>query len=179
MDRSIRETVRRAKLAPTDRILDVGCGSGALLDQIARTRPAGLGFGIDLSLAMTAVARRRLGSDVVVGDAEALPFASGLFDAILSSSSLHFWPDRRHALYEFRRVLRPNGRIVITDWCDDYLACRICDAFLRWRRKSQLRILTSREIADLFAESGFEVVSIECYRISWLWGLMTAVGTTR
>jgi SAM-dependent methyltransferase len=178
--RSVRETVRRANLAPGARVLDVGCGSGALLNAIERERSPERAIGIDLSLAMAALARRRLGSsDVIVADAEGLPFSNEQFDVILSSSSFHFWPNQLRALTDFRRVLRPNGRIVITDWCDDFLACRICDAFLRWRNRSRFRILTSREITALLADSGFELLSIECYKISWVWGLMTVVAMRR
>jgi ubiquinone/menaquinone biosynthesis C-methylase UbiE len=178
--RSVRETVRRANLGPGARVLDVGCGSGALLNEITNTRSPKQAIGIDLSLAMTALARQRMPSgDFVAGDAEALPFANDQFDVILSSSSFHFWPNQVRALIDFRRVLRANGRIVITDWCDDFLACRICDAFLRWRGKSQFGILTSREITTLLADSGFELLSIECYKISWVWGLMTVVAVRR
>lgn len=156
------------------RILDAGCGSGVLLHEIERQQRHA--FGIDLSLAMAAIARRRLGhANVVVADAEVLPFIDHRFDAVLSSSSFHFWPDQRTALGEIHRVLRPDGRVVITDWCDDYIACRLCDAFLRWRNKSKLRILKSGEIKTLLSESRFKVQSVDCYKISWFWGLMTAV----
>src|SRR6185503_10715408 len=111
----------------------------------------------------------------IVGDSEILPFASSVFDIVVSSSSFHFWPNKRRALLEMRRVLKPDGRIVITDWCDDYLACRICDAFLRWKDRSSQRILTSTACRSLLEECGFSVDTIECYKISWLWGLMTAV----
>jgi ubiquinone/menaquinone biosynthesis C-methylase UbiE len=158
-------------------VLDVGCGSGALLNAVVQSRSPVLAAGIDLSLAMTLRANRKLAgrASVLVGDAEELPFTSDRFDVVLSSSSFHFWPDPKRALLEFRRVLRPGGRIVITDWCDDFIACRICDALLRVWNRGQSRILKSEECGALLHECGFRVVSIDCYKISWIWGLMTAV----
>jgi ubiquinone/menaquinone biosynthesis C-methylase UbiE len=126
---------------------------------------------------MTAVARGYLPADaaLVVGDAEQLPLLSDRFDVILTSSSFHFWPHPREALRELRRILRKSGRLVVTDWCDDFIACRLCDAFLRWRHGTQQRALTMTECKALLQEAGFRVISIETYRVSWLWGLMTAV----
>jgi ubiquinone/menaquinone biosynthesis C-methylase UbiE len=158
-------------------VLDVGCGSGALLNAVIQGRSPIFAAGIDLSFAMTLRASRKLAgrAHVLAGDAEELPFAAERFDFVLSSSSFHFWPDRKRALLDFKRVLRPGGRIVITDWCDDFIACRVCDALLRFWNRDQSRILKSEECGALLHECGFTVVSIDCYKISWIWGLMTAV----
>ena len=74
------------------------------------------------------------------------------------------------------RVLRSQGRLVITDWCDDYLACRLCDRFLRVFRKAHYRIYDSKEIRELLAEERFASIRVERYKINWLWGLMTVTG---
>jgi ubiquinone/menaquinone biosynthesis C-methylase UbiE len=126
---------------------------------------------------MVELARRRLPQRVTleVADAEALPFAPGTFDLVMSTSSLHFWPAPRQALTELRRVLRPGGRLVITDWCDEYLACRVCDRLLRLMNRAHQRIYDRSECAALLAGADFRVTSLERYRISWLWGLMTAI----
>jgi hypothetical protein len=71
------------------------------------------------------------------------------------------------------RVLAPGGKILITDWCDDYLACRLCSLYLRWSGAAFHRIYSAGECRDLFAGSGYST-RVERYKISWLWGLMTA-----
>ena len=75
------------------------------------------------------------------------------------------------------RVLKPSGRIVITDWCDDYLACRVCDVFLRALSRAHFRTYGSKECHGLLVEAGFAGVNVERYRINWVWGLMTATAT--
>lgn len=174
VDVTARETLRRAQLTRGAALLDVGCGSGVLLRGAAAD--GAKVAGIDLSLAMLAEARRNLGKRawLVVADAERIPFRGATFDIAVSSSSLHFWPSPQRGLIEVRRVLRPNGRLVLTDWCDDFLACHFCDLFLRWRGRAQQRIYTAKQCDDLLREAGFIVTRIDKYKVSWLWGVMTA-----
>ena len=75
-----------------------------------------------------------------------------------------------------RRVLVPGGRLVITDWCDDYLSCRLCGLYLRVRRRPFARIHDSAALKRMLEEAGFTLVDVERYKIDWLWGLMTARG---
>ncbi len=125
---------------------------------------------------MLAAARRRLPASVALeaGWAEHLPFDAGRFDAVVSSSAFHYVNDPEAALSEMRRVLRPNGRLVITDWCDDYLACRLCSIYVRLFGKAHFRAYTQRECGELLRRSGFVDVAVERYKIDWLWGLFTA-----
>lgn len=95
------------------RILDAGCGSGALCAAL-RDRGAVV-TGIDASAGMLALARRRLGEDVdlhVVDLNDRLPFADAAFDDVVASLVLHYLEDWGPTLGELRRVLRPGGRLI-------------------------------------------------------------------
>ena len=133
IEATTRETLARLTLRPTDRLLDVGCGTGALLHELSRSHPAGRLAGLDPVPEMLSVARRRLPPEVDLrqGWAERLPFANEEFDVVVSCNMFHYVGQPAGALREMSRVLRPGGRLVITDWCDDYLACRICSVYLR------------------------------------------------
>jgi ubiquinone/menaquinone biosynthesis C-methylase UbiE len=174
-ERSNEATIRRVPFGPSMRLLDVGAGTGLLLRKIADRFPAAQLTGLDLSLAMALTARRSQGEggSIVAADAHRLPFEARSFDVVVSSSSIHFWSDPADALIEIRRVLRDEGTLVVTDWCSDYLACRLCDRYLRWRNPAYRPAFSSAEIEALLARSGFEVAQLDRYRISWIWGLMT------
>jgi len=173
---SVAETLRRVEVGPGGAVLDVGCGTGALLRALRGAEPRARVRGVDLTPAMLRVAARKLGAGagLAAADAAALPFAAGSFDLVVSTSSLHYWPDPVAGLREMGRVARPGGRIVVTDWCDDFLACWVCDRALRLVDRSYRRAYGSRECRRLLAEAGLQIERIDRYKIDWLWGLMTA-----
>jgi SAM-dependent methyltransferase len=93
---------------PGERILDLGCGDGALTEQIAR---AGVDVvGADAAQGLVGAARAR-GLDVRHIDGHALPFTSE-FDAVFSNAALHWMTRPDEVLAGVRRALRPGGRFV-------------------------------------------------------------------
>ncbi len=178
VDATSRETLARLSVDPSDRILDVGSGTGALLSMIAAVSPATRLCGIDASSEMLDIARQILpGADLRQGWAEELPYADQHFDAVVSCNMFHLIRDPAGALREMLRVLKPGGTLVITDWCDDYITCRLCDWYLRCFDRSYLRIYGVRTCREMLQSAGSRNVRIERYKISWLWGLMTAVSS--
>jgi ubiquinone/menaquinone biosynthesis C-methylase UbiE len=94
--------------APTDRLLDIGCGTG--LSRSVYAGAVGSYLGVDLSPAAIEAARSEYPNDEwQVADACRLPFEDESFDVVAFSSVLHHIPDFPRAVGEARRVLRPGG----------------------------------------------------------------------
>lgn len=176
IEATIRATLDRLSLRPTDRVLDVGCGTGSLLERLAHEHhPAAQLAGVDPVPEMLAHARRKVPAEVELreGWAERLPFESGQFDVVVSCNVFHYVREPDAALREMGRVLAPGGRLVITDWCDDYWACRLCDLYLRLFDPAHRKTYGKRECLHLLTEAGHDNIEIDRYKINWLWGLMT------
>jgi len=117
------EEIRLARIAPGDRVLDIGCGTGTLTIAAARAAgPTGRVVGVEPGVEMIDRARakaRRAGIPIefVATAGEALPFAIDSFDVVLLSLVLHQLPsDPLHrTMSEVRRVLAPGGRLLAVD----------------------------------------------------------------
>ena len=96
----------------TRTVLDVGCGTGLVTEQLIR--PGLRVFGVDTSPGMVRVAAGRVGPTLVLGDSRRLPFADGSLDAVSTVWLLHLLPDAPAVVAECARVLRPGGVFVTT-----------------------------------------------------------------
>src|SRR5216683_1003723 len=111
--------LRAADVTPGMRVLDIATGTGlSAAAALAAVGPTGHVAAADVSPAMAERARERLGNapnaSVSVEDGQALSFADSSFDVVLCNLGLMFFPDPVRGLSEFRRVLRPGGRVAVS-----------------------------------------------------------------
>ena len=182
---TLRATVEAVPWGGLRRVLDVGCGTGGLLEEAGQRNlhPQIRVVGVDLSLAMLQLAQKKVNgtyhaswSNAV---AESLPFPSGSFDAVVCANSFHYYRGPLQVLREFRRVLRPGGCLVLTDWCDDYFACKVSRWTMRLRDKARFRVYgihrcySMKQCEQMLTQSGFQIESARRFKVDWLWGVMT------
>jgi ubiquinone/menaquinone biosynthesis C-methylase UbiE len=107
-------------LPERSQVLDIGCGTGRLLNRLADRFPTLMGIGCDLSPEMLKQARRsnqhRPRLIFVKGNAESLPFADAQFDTTFNTISFLHYPHPERVFAEVSRVLKPQGRYYLADW---------------------------------------------------------------
>lgn len=148
------------------RVLDVGCGTGRFLEQLARARPDARLFGLDLSAHYIKEAAEVLAevSDVslVIDNAEAMPFRSSSFDAVTSVFLFHELPraTRRRVLREMARVARPGAPIVVCDSAqklDSESLLPALEGFARTYHEPFYLDYVRDPLEDAFRDAGLEV----------------------
>lgn len=119
--RALRDLVVEAVPESAERVLDVGTGTGILIQLLRRHRPRARLVGLDPAPAMLDEAHAKLGGDqmasLMIGSADELTLPSESFDAVVSNFALHHLEhsQKRLCAREVHRVLRPGGRFVFGD----------------------------------------------------------------
>ena len=162
-----------------EKVLDLGCGTGRLYE-IFKDKKIDY-IGVDFSENLIQIAKEKYGNKFVVGDilslpcaqetsntvkdkieglgCKGLPFSSDYFDSIWSIAVFHHIPSRElriRALSEIKRVLKPNGRLIMTCWKIKSFFRK--DIFIPFHgKKRYYHAFTKRELRNLFKKSGFEI----------------------
>jgi ubiquinone/menaquinone biosynthesis C-methylase UbiE len=151
--------VDRLTVVPSS-MLDLGCGTGHLTERLCRRFPSAGVVGVDYSRGMLRQAAVRLTStraDLVLANAQLLPFDAASFDVVTCTDSFHWYPDQRQALDEIARVLRPGGRVLIVSLATltavgDGLVRRVSAA-----TGQPIRAMPADRLARLLGRAGFDV----------------------
>lgn len=134
------------------RILDAGCGTGGTLKAIGQHFPQARLSGLDIAAQACEFTRAKTGASVSVGSVDALPYADGAFDALVSCDVLGYRIDLDAALAGFHRVLAPKGICVLNlaayQWMLSYHDVAV----------GQVRRFTRADATGLLREQGFRVI---------------------
>ncbi len=151
-------------LGPEDRVLDVACGAGALVGEVApHVRRA---VGTDLSEGMLEIARGRVLSDGGPSNVEfhqapsdQLGFAAGEFTAVVCTTALHHFPEPQRSIDEMARVLAPGGRVIVGDMCRDAITTKLADPLFRRFEAGHVGMKKKREIESMLEHTGLRISS--------------------
>ena len=158
------QTLELMDLQPSDRVLDLGCGTGWASRRLARMVPQGEVVGIDVADEMLRRAEQASSGfknlHYVWGSAERIPAPDNAFDKVLSVESFYYYADQGKALDELRRVMAPGGRlfILINLYRDNHYSLLWVDEL-----KVPVRVRAEAEYLDLLRQHGF--VDVEARRI--------------
>ncbi|MBW4623851.1 MAG: methyltransferase domain-containing protein [Cyanosarcina radialis HA8281-LM2] len=170
-----------AKIPPEAAVLDVACGTGEFERLLLQEHPDRQIVGIDISAEMLAVAQNKLQHHFNVtfrqGSATAIPSADECFDVVVCASSFHYFDRPLDALAEMKRVLKPGGKLIILDWCKDFLLCRFCDLVLKVFDSAHKQCYTQQEFHNFLSASQFQIQAATKLRLGLVWGLMVATAT--
>lgn len=165
-----RQIVDVAELKKCESVLDCGCGTGTLAIIAKRhVGPEGRVCGVDLSKDQLKRARSKaqkegLAIEFHEGSIDELPFSDKSFDAIFSTLMLHHVPEtvKRSAFRQMRRVLKPNGRIVVADFgppAHFWGWIGFSPLMLMFLATSSTRDNLFNRLPSLMSESGLEIVN--------------------
>ena len=140
-------------------LLDVGCGTGFLMELLTKQRPARY-CGVDLSDEMIRVAKEKQidGAEFVVSSADKLPYPDETFDIVTCSQSFHHYPYPEKAMLEAKRVLKSGGLYILSDtgiggvggWIDNHLLFPLS-------RSGDCHTTNRKGIARMMEQAGFTV----------------------
>ena len=156
---SCRDIAEQIRELPYESLLDVGCGTGFLIDLLAKQRSARY-CGADLSDGMIRMAeeKRIEGAEFTVSSADKLPYPDETFDIVTCSQSFHHYPYPEQAMREAKRVLKPGGLYILSDtgiggvgaWIDNHIIFKLM-------RSGDCRTTNRKGIEKLMANAGFTV----------------------
>lgn len=150
------------KAQPFESILDVGCGTGTMLWMVKNLFEGVKACGIDFSEKMIARASELLDgrAELVLGDADKLPWSDNSFDLVICNSSFHHYPEPMKVLREMRRTLKPEGWLIIADPWWSSAKRFIINFYLDspFNTIGDVRIYSRQEMYNLLTECGFTSV---------------------
>src|SRR5437016_3630908 len=154
--------LEQMRLAPTDSVLDVGCGAGWLSRRLAKLVPQGRVVGMDISDEMIRHARRAsVDFDnllFVTGEVAQIPWQPNFFSHVISVESSYYWPDPGAGIRDIFRVLSEGGSAwMLINYYRDNPHCHQWGELLAV--KTQL--LSAEEWAELLRAAGFANVAPE------------------
>ena len=156
---SCHDIAGQIKELPYESLLDVGCGTGFLMELLIKQRPAHY-CGADLSDEMIRVAREKRinGAEFVVSSADKLPYPDETFDIVTCSQSFHHYPYPEKAMLEAKRVLKPGGLYILSDtgiggigaWIDNHI-------LFKMMKSGDCHTTNRKGIETLMEAAGFAV----------------------
>jgi ubiquinone/menaquinone biosynthesis C-methylase UbiE len=153
-------------IKPNESILDVGCGGGKGIKDLARILSSGKVYGIDYSDQMVQLARRinkrfieKGHVEIMHGSVSSLPFTDGMFNLVTAFEACHFWPNLIEDLKEIKRVLKRGGTLLIAN--EAYKHEKFEKRNSKLAKWGDMMLHTPEEYRNLLTEAGYMGIEID------------------
>ncbi len=166
--------LEKVPISEKDIILDIGCGGGRTIATLAEKAPGGRVFGIDHSpdcvkwskeFNQALVEAGRV--EVILSGVEKLSFQDNYFNLVTAVETIYFWPEILKSLKEVRRVLKPDGSLLIIN--EMYLSEAFRERNEECMATERMTIYSSEQIEELLNKAGFKDISIDLLETkNWL-----------
>jgi ubiquinone/menaquinone biosynthesis C-methylase UbiE len=155
-------------------ILDVGCGGGRFVHELAGIVVKGKVYGIDYSEDCVVVSRRtnkqwiKMGRvEILNGSVSSLPFPDRMFDIVTAVNSHYYWPNLVSDMQEVLRVLKPDGHLVLIG--ESYKGGKYDKRDQKFVELVNLAYHNTNELGDLISKAGYsDVQMFEEYDKGWI-----------
>jgi len=155
-------------IKPNASILDVGCGGGKAVQELARISSSWKVCGIDYSEEMVQLARKinkkfveKGHVEILHGSVSSLSFSDGMFDYVTAFEAYYFWPNLIDDLKEIKRVLKPGGTLLIAN--EVYKHEKFEKRNVKWAKWGDMMLHTPEEYRGFLTEAGY--MAIEIYEV--------------
>lgn len=158
MYQSVLEELEKEK---EGKFLDVGCGTGNVLCKLVNGKREL--FGIDLSENMVKESKKRMGrdADIMVADAEHIPYKDNMFDTLVCNASFHHYPHPEKALMEMKRILKNGGRLLIGEGYAIQPFRTLLNFSFRFSDSGDVHSYGKHELIRMLKANGFQIAEVK------------------
>lgn len=155
-------------------VLDIGCGGGGALRDMATTFPRAKLYGIDYSQDMVLLAKRvnkglieKSRIEISHGSVSSLPFSDNTFDLVTVFEAYYFWQDLDHDLQEIKRILRPGGTLLLVN--EVYENEKFQDRNRKWVAWANMHIHSPAGYQEFLTTAGYGAIEVhEVVEKNWI-----------
>jgi ubiquinone/menaquinone biosynthesis C-methylase UbiE len=164
-----RSVISLVDIRPGMHFLDVGCGTGWAVGEVARLAGGkGEFYGVDLSPKMIEKAeenfRGRSEMHFLQANVESIPLEGDFFDAMICTNSFHHYPRPERALVEMQRLLKPGGKLFILDPTADSWVSKLADKMIPRIEPEHVKMYSTKEFEQMFQNAGLVDVTSRAIR---------------
>lgn len=155
------------KKYPFEKLLDVGCGTGSMIELLVKEFPDKNYVGIDLTPRMIEVAQKKqlANCEFMVGDSEHMPFENDMFDVLICTNSFHHYPSPQSFFNECSRVLKTNGKLILRDYTSNKLIVWLMNhvelPLAHLVGHGDVKIHNCDEVEEMCKKAGMKVIKLE------------------